>query len=227
MRHGGNKEDPMLNQNGMWYIPPYLQQLNISFSGKATRSTQNRTMYRRQNGRRGSPVIPFIHPILSNLAKEPVPLTPMACLVFHTPKLVMSDPLTREAILGLSTMDSIPTKSDIIHGLYLRHERDAQDNHINQFNSGDIISLQRDIERELRVVLRAWKALWKKENLKPYNPGTEDSDESEEDIDFVHLQWIARIANGLRDELFSLGTAQRRQGYVSSITAHRPEIPHV
>lgn len=205
-------------------VCPILQ-LSIYFRGKATRSVQNRAAYKHRNGRRGSPVIPFIHPMIPHLATDPMPLTNMICVIFHSPKLVMSDPLSCEAILNFSEEDSNPTQSDIIHGLYLRHERDTQNERINRFTSNDIVGLQRDVGQELRVLLKIWVKLWKKEMTRWHDIGLDESDDH--GIDFVHLRWISRIIKGLRDELFSLGTACRRQDYVSSIRARQVEVPNM
>jgi hypothetical protein len=162
--------------------------------------------------------------MISSLSKKPVPLTTMVCFAFHQPKLMMSDPLTLEAILDLSN-DSIPVQSDIIHGLYLRYEQDTQDNRISHFNSGKVVCLQKDLGQELRAVLKTWVKLWKNEARKWSSMNSTSDDEH--DIDIVHLCWVSRIAIGLRDELFLLGTAQRWQGYVSSIVDRRIEIPNM
>ena len=160
------------------------------------------------------------------LAKEPISLTTLTCIIFHAPKLVMSDPLTYTAILSLSDNDSTSVPSDIIQALYLRHERDTQDAHIHRFEAGDIACLQRDVGVELRAVLKLWVELWKKEAVNSHYADTNGSNDDEErSIDLDHLQWLSRIANGLRDELFLLGTAQRRQDYVSTISNRRVEVP--
>jgi hypothetical protein len=151
-------------------------------------------------------------------AKDPVPLTPSVSLIFHQPNLVISGPFTWDTILNLSK----DSTSDIIHGLYLRYEQDAQDDRIRRFNSGDIICLQKDVGRELRMVLKTWVKLWEKGVGELFD----DVDENW-GIDSVHLQWISRIAQGLCDELFFLGTAQRRHTYVLSIRDCRTEIPNL
>jgi hypothetical protein len=165
--------------------------------------------------------------MISAYAEEPVPLNTQVCLVFREPKLIISGPLTCDAIFNLSKGDSDHT-ADIIHGLYLRYEQDAQNVRIRHFNSGDILCLQRDVGQELRVVLKLWANLWKKEASKWIDTGDEWFNGPDEwSIDFVHLQWFSRIAKGLSNELFSLGTAQRRQDYIKSIMDRRVEIPNM
>jgi hypothetical protein len=156
------------------------------------------------------------------LAKEPVLLSALTRIVFQPPTSVMPDPLTYGAILSLSDSDSTSIQSDTIQALYLQHERDTQDARICRFNRGDITGLQEDVGQELRVVLKLWVELWKKEMVKSYCTDTNRPDEDEDQsIDLVHLRWISRIANGLSNELFLLGTAQRRQNYLSSISTGR------
>jgi hypothetical protein len=159
--------------------------------------------------------------MIAYLAKEPVPLTPLACLIFHTPKLVMSDPLNCKTILHLSEGPN-PVQSDIIHGLYLRYEHDIQEEHLSRFNSGDIINLQNDVGRVLRVVLKMWVELWDKEMARELYTDTNDEQETKP----FHLSWVSRIADGFRSELFLLGTVQRRQEYVASLTARRVKVPN-
>jgi hypothetical protein len=141
----------------------------------------------------------------------------MLCLIFHTPKLVISAPLTHEAILNLSE------RSEIIHGLYLRYEHDTQNDHIDCFNCSDI-SLQDHIERELKTALKKWKELWKGELTRWCTADIETDGDCT--VALVHLQWTSRIVTCLREELFLLGTAQRREDYLSSIRARTVEIPN-
>jgi hypothetical protein len=188
---------------------------------------QNHSAYQRRNARRGSPVIPSIHHMIPSLAMGPVSLTTSISLIFHQPKLVIPSPLTWEAIVCLVEGDSHPSPAqlDIIHGLYLRLEQDTHDNHIHRFNLGDITCLRRDVGRELRAVIKLWVGLWKKEAMKWHE--TVDGECDESTIGFVHLQWTSRIVIGLHNELFLLGTVQRRRDYVSSIRGRRVEIPYL
>jgi hypothetical protein len=164
--------------------------------------------------------------MISHLAKEPVYLTTVISMVFHSPSLVIPDPLSCKTILHLSEEDSNSNQSDIIHGLYLRHEHDIQDEHISRFHAGDIAALQNDIGRELRGLLKLWRVLWDKDTerwIRSHRAGA-DLDDTQT-IESVHLQWIARIAQGLYDELFLLGTAHRCQGYVAFVKARRVAVP--
>jgi hypothetical protein len=104
----------------------------------------------------------------------------------------------------------------MIHGLYLRHEQDALDSHRDRFECGNISSLQQDIDQELRVLSKRWKGLWKK-----VLSNTEDNCL----VDMVHLQWVSRKFKYFREELYLLGTAKRREQYLSSIVARRLEVP--
>jgi hypothetical protein len=149
-------------------------------------------------------------------------------MVFHNPKLFVSTPLNHQTILTLFKED--PTQDQVgairapstqehlemIHGLYLRHEQDARSTRIDRFKRGDIFYLQQDIGCELRVVLKRWKALWKK-----VLSHSEDSNK----VDLVHLQWASRTIKYFQEELHLLGTAKRREQYISSIVAYRVELP--
>ena len=75
--------------------------------------------------------------------------------------------------------------------------------------------------------MKIWVDLWRKEHTKHYYAGAGPDDDWEQTVDLVHIQWTARIADGLRDELFLLGTVRRRQTYISTVTARRVEIPRV
>jgi hypothetical protein len=97
----------------------------------------------------------------------------------------------------------------VVHGCYLRLERDAQEVRISRFNKGEGFYLRRDIDREMRKALKEWKGLWKK-----LCSAEDDCDTS---MDFVHLQWASRAVQHLQDELQLLSTPSRSQDYVASI----------
>ena len=209
---------------------------------RAARSAQNHVAYKRKSGRRGTPILPHINPRISSLAeaKAWVHVSPILRLVYHDPKLILSTTLNHDAILSLSKnpehintvpgfeqecwpdgdiFDLTPEESlfDVIDGLYLRHEHDAQDNCIDHFKCTDISYLQWDVNHELREQLKRWEVL-----SKEYD---DHRDEEFAEMNLVHLQWSSRTIKHLKEELYLLGTTSRCRDYISSISARRIEVP--
>jgi hypothetical protein len=195
--------------------------LKVVSSGKACLSRLNHAAYKRQNGRQGSPTVPFILPAIAYDSKRPVPDSLPFRLAFHQPATIVKIPFNRRSLQSWYSQGTL-TQDDlhVVHGCYLRLEQEAQTIRMERFEQGEKFYLIRDINNEIQSACREWKALWKKQLATEVQ-----SDDNAYEALIVHSQWTARTVEHLKEELHLLGSVHRLQEYVGLIKSRIINVP--